>query len=98
MPRIRLGAGDLNDTAVSSGLAQGLSGFTDQWHTVERSDSLLLVGLFVAGALLLFICSELAADAYRPELLVIRVRGGSLRQLVRPDARPDGLVPCCRRW
>jgi putative ABC transport system permease protein len=77
----RLGAGDLNDTAVSSGLALGLSGFTDQWHTVERSDSLLLVGLFVAGALLLFICSELAADAYRPELVVIRVRGGSLRQL-----------------
>jgi putative ABC transport system permease protein len=77
----RLGAGDLNDTAVSSGLAQGLSGFTDQWHTVERSDSLLLVGLFVAGALLLFICSELAAEAYRPELVVIRVRGGSLRQL-----------------
>lgn len=77
----RLGAGDLQDTAVSSGLALGLSGFTEQWHIVERSDSLLLVGLFVAGALLLFICSELAAEAYRPELVVIRVRGGSLRQL-----------------
>ncbi|HXS65849.1 MAG TPA: hypothetical protein VN767_23605 [Streptosporangiaceae bacterium] len=77
----RLGAGDLNDTAVSSALTQGLSGFTQQWHIVERSDSLLLVGLFVAGALLLFICSELAADAYRPELVVTRVRGGSLRQL-----------------
>jgi putative ABC transport system permease protein len=77
----RLGAGDLHDTTVTAGLAQGLSGFTEQWHIVQRSDSLLLVGLFVAGALLLFSCSELAADAYRPELVIIRVRGGSLGQL-----------------
>jgi putative ABC transport system permease protein len=77
----RLGAGNLADTTITAGLGQGLSGFTEQWQIVQRSDSLLLVGLFVAGALLLFICSGLAADAYRPELVLIRVRGGSLRQL-----------------
>ncbi len=76
------GASYLRDIATGSGLAQGLAPFDAQWHTVAQADSLLLVGLFVAGAMLLFVCSELAAQAYRPELLIIRVRGGSLRQLV----------------
>jgi putative ABC transport system permease protein len=75
--------GELPGTSISAGLAQGLAAFTAQWHSVEKTDSLLLVGLFAAGAMLLFICSALAIEAYRSELILLRVRGGSLRQLAR---------------
>ena len=40
-----------------------------------------MVGLFVAGVVLLLICYRLAAHAYRPELVLLRARGGSLREL-----------------
>lgn len=73
----------LPGTNITAGLSQGLSAFTEQWHTVAVTDSLLLVGLFVAGAMLLFSCSELAIESYRSELVLLRVRGGSLRQLAR---------------
>ncbi|HEU5423789.1 MAG TPA: hypothetical protein VFU72_09645, partial [Nitrolancea sp.] len=73
----------LPGTENTADLAQGLSAFTAQWHSVTTTDSLLLVGLFVAGAMLLFICSGLAIESYRPELILLRVRGGSLRQLAR---------------
>lgn len=79
---IAAGAGVLQDVAVTNGLADGLSPFESQWHAVAQADSVLLVGLFVAGAMLLVVCSELAAAAYRSELLILRVRGGSMRQLV----------------
>jgi putative ABC transport system permease protein len=79
----RVTGGELAGTVVTAGLAQALSAFTAQWHSVATTDSLLLVGLFVAGAMLLFICSELAIESYRSELVLLRVRGGSLRQLAR---------------
>jgi len=78
---IRLNATALQHTAVSTGLADGLAGFSAQWQGVAGADSLLVVGLFTAGVILLLICSALAAEAYRPELVLIRVRGGSLTQL-----------------
>lgn len=79
----RVTGGELNGSQASAGLVQGLSAFTARWHSVATTDSLLLVGLFVAGAMLLFICSGLAVESYRPELILLRVRGGSLRQLAR---------------
>ncbi len=80
---IRVTGATLPGSNITSGLSQGLSAFMAQWHTVATTDSLLLVGLFIAGAMLLFSCSELAIESYRSELVLLRVRGGSLRQLAR---------------
>jgi len=73
----------LSHTVASTGLANGLSIFDQQWHSTVGVDSVIVVGLFVAGVVLLLICCGLAAQAYRPELVLLRVRGGSLRQVVR---------------
>jgi putative ABC transport system permease protein len=88
----KLDVTDLTDTSVSSGLAQGLSAFTAQWQSVQGPDSLLLVGLFAAGAMLLFISAGLAVQAYRPELVLLRVRGGSVRQLAAAMVARSGLI------
>ena len=76
-------AGFLRDTAVTTGLADGLATFEAQWQSTDGADSVLVVGLFVAGVALLLICCRLAAQAYRPELVLLRVRGGSLGELAR---------------
>jgi putative ABC transport system permease protein len=75
------GASGLANTVISTGLADGLASFTSQWHTTVGVNSVLVVGLFVAVIVLLLICCGLAAQAYRPELALLRVRGGSLRQV-----------------
>ncbi|HKR71998.1 MAG TPA: hypothetical protein VJT16_24410 [Streptosporangiaceae bacterium] len=77
------GASNLADTVTLTGLADGLAAFNSQWHTTVGVNSVLVVGLFVAGVMLLLICCGLAAQAYRPELVLLRVRGGSLRQVAR---------------
>jgi len=73
----------LTNTAISTGLAAGLATFETQWQRTAGADSVLIVGLFAAGVALLLICCGLAARAYRPELALLRVRGGSLGQLAR---------------
>jgi putative ABC transport system permease protein len=75
------GAGVLTNTAISSGLADGLATFTAQWDGTSGPNSVLVLGLTVAGIILLLICGGLATEAYRPELVLLRVRGASLRQL-----------------
>jgi len=77
------GASVLADTATFTGLGDSLATFNAQWHTTVGVNSVLVVGLFVVGIVLLLICCGLAAQAYRPELLLLRVRGGSLRQVAR---------------
>src|SRR5215467_3260694 len=76
-------ASALHDTAASTGPPSGLGTFDQQWHSTVGVDSVIVVGLFVAGVVLLLICCGLAAQAYRPELVLLRVRGGSLRQAAR---------------
>ena len=76
-------AGFLRHTAATTGLADGLATFEAQWQSTAGADSVLVVGLFVAGIVLLLICCRLAAQAYRPELVLLRVRGGSLGELTR---------------
>ncbi len=85
MRKVEVAAGGsvLADTAISTGLADGLATFNSQWHTTTGVDSVLVVGLFVVGVVLLLICCGLAAQAYRPELVLLRVRGGSVRQVAR---------------
>jgi len=73
----------LQATAVSNGLADGLAAFDAQWSSISGADSLLVLGLFAAGIALLLICCGLAAEAYRTELVLLRVRGGSLAQVAR---------------
>ena len=77
------GGSGLADTATSTGLADGLASFNSQWHITVGVNSVLVVGLFVVGVVLLLICCGLAAQAYRPELVLLRVRGGSLREVAR---------------
>jgi putative ABC transport system permease protein len=66
---------------LSSSLAGNLSAFLAEQHSASAVDSLIDVGLLAAGVILLLICAGLAADAYRPELSLLRVRGGSARQV-----------------
>ncbi len=75
------GAPDLRDTAVSTGLADGLATFDSQWNSTAGADSVLVTGLFAVGLALVATCCGLAARAYRPELALLRVRGGSLAQV-----------------
>jgi putative ABC transport system permease protein len=79
---VRWGGHALQATVVSNGLADGLAAFDAQWTSVSGADSLLALGLFAAGIALLLICCGLAAEAYRTELVLLRVRGGSVAQLV----------------
>ncbi len=78
---VAAGLGGLQQTAVSTGLADGLATYTEQWQSTAGTDSLLIVGLFVAGVVLLLVCCGLAAQAYQPELALLRVRGGALTQV-----------------
>jgi putative ABC transport system permease protein len=68
-------AGALQNTAVTTGLTSGLALFTAQWQSVAGADSLLVVGLFAAGLVLLLVCCGMAALAYGPELALLRARG-----------------------
>ena len=81
----RLGAAEqaahtsgLRDTAVSTGLGNGLATFNSQWNSTAGADSVLVTGLFAVGLALLLTCCALAARAYRPEL---RAAAGPRRQL-----------------
>lgn len=74
-------AGFLGDTAITTDLADGLAIFTAQWRSTAGADSALVFGLFVAGLVLLLVCAAMAARAYERELILHRVRGGSLAQL-----------------
>jgi putative ABC transport system permease protein len=67
--------------AVRSSLADALSTFLGQQQATTAIGGLIVAGLLVATLVLLLICARLAADAYRPELALLRVRGGSTRQV-----------------
>jgi putative ABC transport system permease protein len=71
----------LQNTAVTTGLTSGLALFTAQWQSVAGADSLLVVGLFAAGLVLLLVCCGMAAQAYGPELALLRARGCGVVQL-----------------
>jgi len=75
------GLGGLQQTTVSTGLADGLVTYTAQWQSTSGADTLLIVGLFAAGLVLLLVCCDLAAQAYAAELVLLRVRGGGLAQV-----------------
>ncbi len=74
-------AGALQNTTVTSGLTSGLALFTAQWQSVAGADSLLVVGLFASGLVLLLVCCGMAAQAYGPELALLRARGCGVAQL-----------------
>ena len=78
---VAAGVSGLQQTAVSTGLADGLAVYTAQWQSTAGADSLLIVGLLVAGIVMLLVSCGLAAQAYQPELALLRVRGGSLHQV-----------------
>ncbi len=65
---------------ATSTLAGSLSGFLAQQQATSAVGALIVAGLLGAGLVLLLICARMAAEAYRPELALLRVRGGSTRQ------------------
>jgi putative ABC transport system permease protein len=65
---------------ANSNLAMALSSFQAQQQSAATISALIVVGLLAASLMLLLICARLAADAYSPELTLLRVRGGSTRQ------------------
>ena len=75
------GAGTTSTLTVSSGLPDGLSDFLAEQQAAGALDTLLIADVLLAGLLLIATCARLAASAYRPELTVIRARGGSARQV-----------------
>ncbi|HEX9065256.1 MAG TPA: hypothetical protein VF843_09115 [Streptosporangiaceae bacterium] len=86
------GAPGLRDTAVSTGLADGLATFEGQWASTAGADSVLVTGLFAVGLALLLTCCGLASRAYRPELELMRVRGGSLPQVAARMVRRSACI------
>jgi putative ABC transport system permease protein len=66
---------------VSAEGAGTLSSFTTNEAAVGSTDSLLLVGIVAAIAILLLVGGVVVTDAYSAELALARARGGSARQL-----------------
>jgi putative ABC transport system permease protein len=81
--RVQAAAGPAQMTSVgiAANLGNALSGFSAQQQAVAAIDSLLIVGLVVAGLFLLLVCAQLAADTHEGELALLRARGASSRQL-----------------
>jgi putative ABC transport system permease protein len=69
------------NSSISCDLPLALGSYLSESTSVGAIDSLLLVGIFVAGLILLLVCALLAADAYRGELTMLRARGGATAQV-----------------
>jgi len=67
--------------AVSSQLPGLLTTIQSQLAATGGIDSLVTVGLFVAGLLLMLLSAGIAADRYEAELALTRARGASLWQI-----------------
>jgi putative ABC transport system permease protein len=65
----------------SSQLPGLLAQIQAQLATVQSLDDLVIGGLFAAGLLLMLLCAALVADRYAAEFVLVRARGGSLRQV-----------------
>jgi putative ABC transport system permease protein len=77
---------------VGSSLAASLSGFLAQQRATTAVGALIVAGLLVAGLVLLLICVRLAADAYRPELTLLRARGAGTGQVTSRVLARAGLL------
>jgi putative ABC transport system permease protein len=82
-PRVLSDVPASSDTslAVSSNFQDAISGFLAQQHTANAIDALLIADVLIADLLVIFVCARLAVDAYRPELILIRARGGATAQV-----------------
>jgi putative ABC transport system permease protein len=67
--------------SASSLLPAALTTIRQQVNAASGIDDLVIGGLFAACLLLMLLCAGLAADRYRPELALIRTRGGSTGQV-----------------
>jgi putative ABC transport system permease protein len=67
--------------AVSSNFQSAIDGFLAQQHTANAIDSLIIADVLIADLLVIFVCARLAVDAYRPELILVRARGGTAAQV-----------------
>jgi putative ABC transport system permease protein len=81
--RVQAAAGpvQMSSVGIAANLGGALAGFTAQQQAVAAIDSLLIVGLVVAGLILLLVCARLAVDTHEGELALVRARGASSRQL-----------------
>ncbi|MGH3274916.1 MAG: hypothetical protein ACRDNZ_11440, partial [Streptosporangiaceae bacterium] len=66
--------------SIQSAFAGSLSVFLGEQQATSAIGDLIITGLLVAALVLLLVCARLAADAYRPELALLRARGGNSAQ------------------
>ena len=77
---------------LHTSLAASLSTFLAQQQATTAVGALILAGLLVAGLVLLLIGARLAAEAYRPELALMRLRGASAGQVAGRALARAGLL------
>ncbi|HEY6279407.1 MAG TPA: hypothetical protein VIX86_24105 [Streptosporangiaceae bacterium] len=92
--RVQAGGGtvQMSSVGIAANLGNALSGFSAQQQAVSAIDSLLIVGLVVAGLILLLVCARLAADTHEGELALLRARGASTGQLAARMLARTGCV------
>ncbi|HEY1641658.1 MAG TPA: hypothetical protein VGG35_13275 [Streptosporangiaceae bacterium] len=73
--------GETTILTVSTGFPAAISGFEAQQRAAAALETLLIADVLLAALLVVVTCARLAASAYRPELTLIRARGGSARQV-----------------
>jgi putative ABC transport system permease protein len=73
--------GETTILSVSTGFPAAISGFEAQQRAAAALETLLITNVLLAGLLVVLTCARLAASGYRPELALIRARGGSARQV-----------------
>ncbi|HEU5419503.1 MAG TPA: hypothetical protein VFV41_17570, partial [Streptosporangiaceae bacterium] len=85
--------GETTTLTVSSAFPSSISGFAAQQRTAAAIGTLLIADVLLVSLFVVVSCARLAAGAYRPELTLIRARGGSARQVAgRVLARSAGLA------
>ena len=73
--------GQTTTLTLSTGFPAAISDFEAQQRAAAALETLLIADVLLAGLLVVITCARLAASAYRPELALIRARGGSARQV-----------------
>jgi putative ABC transport system permease protein len=81
LPGLAGSGGTSTTMTIATGFPAAIGPFVAQQRTAVALDALLIADVLLAGLLVVITCARLVAGAYRPELALIRARGGSARQV-----------------
>lgn len=80
LPAIRgVPQGQTTTLTLTTGFPAAISDFEAQQQAAAALETLLIADVLLAGLFVVITCARLAASAYRPELALLRARGGSAR-------------------